>query len=89
MISIYVTHYNKLEFLSLQYENIKKYCKDKFNYIVINNGIDDNTSLKISKLSKELNIQVITINDNSITVDNKKQIHLKWYRRSIYHHHRE
>jgi hypothetical protein len=65
MISIYVTHYNKLEFLSLQYENIKKYCKDKFNYIVINNGIDDNTSLKISKLSKELNVQEIIIKDNS------------------------
>ena len=61
IVSIYVTHYNRLEFLSLQYENMKKHCKDEFNYIVINNGIDDNIRTEIAKYCRKYNIQEIDI----------------------------
>lgn len=65
MISVYVTHYNKVELLSLQYNSIKKFCTEDVRYIVINNGIDDATSLEISRISKELNLEEIVIKDNN------------------------
>jgi hypothetical protein len=65
MVSIYVTHYNKLELISLQYNSIKKFCRDDVRYIVINNGIDDITSLEISRISKELNLEEIAIRNNN------------------------
>jgi hypothetical protein len=65
MVSVYVTHYNKVELLNLQYESIKKFCTDDFKYVVINNGIDPNVSSKISKISKELNLEEIVIRDNN------------------------
>ena len=65
MISVYVTHYNKVELISLQYKSIKKFCTEDVRYIVINNGIDATTSLEISKISKELNLEEIVIRDNN------------------------
>lgn len=37
-ISIYVVQYNKPEFMKLQYNLIKRYCKDDYEYIIVNNG---------------------------------------------------
>ena len=65
MVSVYITHYNKVELLSLQYNSIKKFCTEEVRYIVINNGIDDATSLEISRISKELNLEEIVIRDNN------------------------
>ena len=65
MVSVYVTHYNKVELLSLQYESIKKFCKEDVRYIVINNGIDTTTSLEISRISKELNLEEVVIRNNN------------------------
>ena len=65
MISVYVTHYNKVELLSLQYNSIKKFCTEEVRYIVINNGIDDATSSEITRISKELNLEEIVIRDNN------------------------
>lgn len=65
MVSVYVTHYNKVELLSLQYNSIKKFCTEDVRYIVINNGIDDATSSEISRISKELNLEEIVIRDNN------------------------
>lgn len=65
MISVYVTHYNKVELISLQYKSIKKFCTEDVRYIVINNGIDATTSLEISKISKELNLEEIVIRNNN------------------------
>jgi hypothetical protein len=48
MVSIYSIHYNKLEFLELQYQQILKYCNDELNYIVVNNGINTEISKKIT-----------------------------------------
>ena len=65
MVSVYVTHYNKVELLSLQYESIKKFCTEDVRYIVINNGIDTTTSLEISRISKELNLEEVVIRNNN------------------------
>lgn len=65
MVSVYVTHYNKVELIPLQYESIKKFCTHDVRYIVINNGIDDATSSEISRISKELNLEEIVIRDNN------------------------
>jgi hypothetical protein len=65
MVSIYIVHYNKVELIALQYERIKKFCTDDVRYVVINNGIDDNTSLEISRIAKELNLEEIIIKDNN------------------------
>ena len=65
MVSVYVTHYNKVELLSLQYESIKKFCTEDVRYSVINNGIDTTTSLEISRISKELNLEEVVIRNNN------------------------
>ena len=65
MVSVYVTHYNKVELLTLQYNSIKKFCIEDVRYIVINNGIDDATSSEITRISKELNLEEIVIRDNN------------------------
>jgi hypothetical protein len=65
MISVYVTHYNKVDLLSLQYKSIKKFCTEDVRYIVINNGIDAATSLEISRISKELGLEEIVIRNNN------------------------
>lgn len=62
MITVYTTHYNRLEFLSLQYEKLKEHCIDDFKYIVINNGIDVDTKNKISEYCLINNIEEIIIN---------------------------
>lgn len=65
MVSVYVTHYNKIELLTLQYERIKRFCTDDVRYVVVNNGIDATTSLEISSISKELGLEEIVIRDNN------------------------
>ena len=62
MITVYATHYNKLEFLSLQYEKLKEHCIDDFKYIVINNGIDVDVKNKISEYCFINRIEEIIIN---------------------------
>lgn len=47
-VTIYTTHYNKPEFVQLQYNQLKKWCTDDFEYVVINNGIDEDTAQRIS-----------------------------------------
>lgn len=68
MISIYTIHYNRLEFLALQYQQLVKHCLDEFEYIVINNGIDVETEQKISEFCKNNNILEI-----KITQQNRQQ----------------
>lgn len=63
MVSIYTTHYNKPEFIKLQYEYLKKWCTDDFEYVVINNGIDEYTAERIS--NECINIKEIKINQKN------------------------
>ena len=60
-ISIYTLQYNKLEFLELQYSLINKYCKDDFEYIVVNNGKDDHSVKDISNFCNINGIKEISI----------------------------
>ena len=65
-VSIYTTHYNRPEFVQLQYNQLKKYCTDDFDYVVINNGINEDMSNRIS--NECINIKQIKINQ-----DNRKE----------------
>jgi hypothetical protein len=71
---ISATTYNRPDFISLQYNSIKKYVKNDFRYIVVNNAkfstIDstkngDECFAEIEKVCKELNIEhhPITVSD--------------------------
>lgn len=58
-VSIYTTHYNRPEFIALQYFQIKKHCLDDFEYIVINNAIDQEIKKQIHFLCLSLNLKEI------------------------------
>lgn len=59
MVTIYSVYYNRPEFLSIQYNQLLKYCTDSFEFIVLNNGMDQNTTENISKECLRLNIKEI------------------------------
>lgn len=63
-ITVYTTHYNKLELLLLQHQYMTKWCKEDINYVVINNGIDESTKTLISTVCQNLGIQEILITKN-------------------------
>lgn len=44
--SFYVIYYNKPDFIKFQYDLIRKYCTDDYEYIIVNNG-KDNEKAKI------------------------------------------
>lgn len=65
MVSIYAVHYNRIEFLSLQWEQLKKHCKDEFAYFAVNNGVDIETKNEISRICKLNGINEIIINQDN------------------------
>lgn len=65
MVSIYVIHYNKPSLVSLQFNGLKEFLCEDFNYIVVNNGINQDVKNEISDISKSLNLFEITINNNN------------------------
>lgn len=58
-VSFYTVQYNKPEFRDLQFSLIKKYCKDNFNYIVINNGKDESNVKDINNFCRINNLTEI------------------------------
>ena len=64
-VSIYTVHYNKLEFLTLQYNQLLKHCLDNFDYVVVNNGIDEETKSSISEFCQKHNIREIHIDQET------------------------
>jgi hypothetical protein len=60
-ISVYVTHYKFINLLKLQYEKIKRFCKEEVDYIVINNGVDESFVNNVTDICKELNLKEIKI----------------------------
>lgn len=58
-ISLYSIHFNKMRFLELQYNLFVKYCTDNFNFIVVNNGVDNKYIDNISNFCLKHNIQEI------------------------------
>jgi glycosyltransferase involved in cell wall biosynthesis len=63
-VSIYTTQYNNLHLLKQQYEKLKKHCLDDIEYVVVNNGIDQETYLKINDFCLENCLQQILIPKN-------------------------
>ena len=61
MISI-ITIFNKHEdFIALQYESIVKHVKGNYEYIVFNNGANEEQANKIKQVCDELNIKCVRI----------------------------
>ena len=68
MVTIYTTHYNRLDFLHIQYNGLLKYCKDDFSYVVINNGINEDVKEAISAACAKLGVKEIRcVNENRIS----------------------
>lgn len=59
MVTIYSVYYNRPQFLSIQYNQLLKNCIDDFELVVLNNGIDEDTSKKISEECLKFNIKEI------------------------------
>jgi hypothetical protein len=64
-IIIYTTHYLKPEFIEIQHNQLKKYCIDLFELIVVNNGKDEEIENKINSECSRLNIKCINIQNKS------------------------
>lgn len=60
MVKIYTVAYSKPEFITLQYAQLKKHCKDDFELIIINNAKDDVIDKEISEICKIYNLQMIS-----------------------------
>ena len=60
-VKVYIVSYNKPEFISVQANGFKKYCKDDYELIIVNNGIDPTYAGKID-------IECAVNNLNSIKV---------------------
>lgn len=58
-VSIYSVHYNKINFLELQYSTLKKYCEDEFEFIVINNGKNEGLIEQISNFCNKNSLKEI------------------------------
>ena len=62
MIKIYTLSHHRPDFIPLQYESIKKYVKDEFEYIVINNAVDnEKNSSEIERVCKDLGVSTIKV----------------------------
>jgi hypothetical protein len=59
MINIYVTNYNKPQFIPMQLAQLKKHCKNKFNLIIINNGVTPEMESEINQVCSSLKINSI------------------------------
>jgi hypothetical protein len=69
-ISIYSVHYNNMNFLLLQHENLFKHCKDDFEFTVINNGANSEVVNQIHNFCIEKNIREI----KSSLLDNNRAL---------------
>jgi glycosyltransferase involved in cell wall biosynthesis len=58
-VSIYVVQYNKPEFMELQYRLINKYCKDEFEYIIVNNADNDDNVERFHEFCVNNNVREI------------------------------
>lgn len=69
-ITIYTTADKRPEFIELQFKSFKKYLKDDYKYVVINNAISSKTRRdEINKICNELGIECW-----KVTKDKKKNI---------------
>lgn len=64
-VVIYSTYYIKPEFIEIQYNQLKKYCVNDFELIIINNGKDKEIENKINNECFRLNIKCINFENKS------------------------
>ena len=62
-MKIYSIHYNKPEYIKLQKESLDKHIKIDYEFIIVDNSIDDIISSKILEISSNLNIRYIKCNN--------------------------
>lgn len=58
-VIVYTTHYIKPEFIKLQYEQFKKYCKDNYELVIVNNGKDSELEDQIRETALSLGLRCI------------------------------
>lgn len=66
MVKVYSVHYIKPEFIFLQYNQLKKYCSDVYELIIVNNGKDNQSISSIDSKCNDLGITCLRF-DNSGT----------------------
>lgn len=62
MIKIYTLSDKRPDFIKLQYETIKKYVTDDYEYIVINNAVDsEERSAEIDRVCEEIGVESLRV----------------------------
>jgi len=62
MVKIYTAAHKRCDFITMQYNSIKKHVKGGFEYIVLNNAIDcQSQSQQIYKVCKELGVKCLMV----------------------------
>lgn len=75
MINIYVTNYNKPQFIPMQVAQFKKHCKNEFDLIIINNGVTPEMENEIDQVCISLKIKSINFEKSSQTPKYCSQSH--------------
>ena len=63
-VIIYSTHYIKPEFIELQHDQFKKYCKDQYELVIVNNGKDEQLENEIRNECIRLKLRCIDFEKN-------------------------
>jgi hypothetical protein len=63
-VIVYTTHYIKPELIELQRNQFKKYCKDDYELVIVNNGKDLDCENLISKECEKLSLRCINFEKN-------------------------
>ena len=58
-MKIYSIHFNKPEYICFQYDSLKKYINFEFEFIILDNSIDNNLKLEIRKNCIDLDIKYV------------------------------
>jgi len=64
MIKIFGIHFNRPDFVTLQSKTLKFFMKDDYEYIVVNNAIDEKTKKEISRAAEFSSSRCIEIQEN-------------------------
>lgn len=66
-MKIFSVHSNRTDFLSLQYESLKRFCKDSFEYYCIDNFVRSEDQELIKKQCKDFDIHYVKFDTYSLT----------------------
>jgi hypothetical protein len=63
-VIVYTTHYIKPELIELQYNQFKKYCKDDYELVIVNNGKNEDLESQIREECIRLKLRCIDFEKN-------------------------